>query len=267
MNPPPAVSPKARSGGQRIAILLLAIFQVAATLLPSLGIGEPIGERSDAVRTAITPAGWAFSIWGPLFAGSIIYALYQLAPSQRDNPLIAQIGWASAGAFLGNGVWAVYTQFTGLNPGSVLIIGFTLACLLYVYRSISNGRLHSRWDRFLVALPLSALAAWLTAATIVNVAASLSYHGVDAGDATPMVASAIVVVGGIIAATAVWRGRGNPWYALVFIWALAGIHSAAAGNDAWVSAATIAAALLVAAVAGARLASRPNRAHWFKRAL
>jgi hypothetical protein len=75
----------------------------------------------------------------------------------------------------------------------------------------------------LVVLPLSALAAWLTAATIVNVAATLKYYGVDASEAAPLVAAAVIITGGSIAAVAVWRGSGNPWYALVFTWALAAI--------------------------------------------
>ena len=74
--------------------------------------------------------------------------------------------------------------------------------------------------------PLSALASWLTVASIVNIAASLRFHGVEGGEATPMIAAAIVAVGGVIAAAALLRGRGNPPYALVFLWALSAIYAA-----------------------------------------
>ena len=88
-----------RSWPQRAAILLLAVLQVAIPSLPALGIGEPIGDQSDSVRTLITPAGWAFSIWGPLFAGCLAYALFQILPAQTRNSLLARIGWPSAGPF------------------------------------------------------------------------------------------------------------------------------------------------------------------------
>ncbi|TFI57701.1 hypothetical protein E2493_13715 [Sphingomonas parva] len=258
----PASPPVAtRSSGQRLAIAALAVVQILVTLLPSAGIGAPIGERSDNVRTLITPAGWAFSIWGPLYAGSLAYAVYQLLPGQRDNGLLARIGWASAGAFLGNAAWALYVQFVAVDAVSAAIIAFTLACLLSIYRALAEARAFSRGERFLVALPLSALAAWLTAATIVNIAAALVHHGVDAGESAPLVAAAIVLVGGAIAAAAIWRGRGNPWYALVFLWALAGIHAAEAGRRE-VDAATLAAGVLVLAVTLARLAGPANRRHW-----
>lgn len=254
----------ARSGAQRIAILFCAIFQVAATFLPSLGLGEPIGDRSDNVSTAITPAGWAFSIWGPLFAGSVAYALYQLAPGQRQNRLIDRIGWASAGAFLGNGLWALYTQSLALNAGSALIIIFTLACLLSIYRAFAEHRgAFTTGERFLVVLPLSALAAWLTAATIVNISASLKYHGVEIGMDGATVAAAIVIVGGVIASAALWTGRGNPWYALVFLWALGGIYSAGGQRHQEVAIAVIVAAIVVAAAAIGRLARKGGWDHWF----
>src|SRR5690242_6638514 len=86
--------------GPRIAVLLAAVLQVLTPLLPQFGIGEPIGSRSDSVRTLITPAGWAFSIWGALYAGSALFAIYQALPSQRDKPLLDRVRLPAAGAFL-----------------------------------------------------------------------------------------------------------------------------------------------------------------------
>jgi hypothetical protein len=252
-----------RGGFQRAAILAFAVLQILVTLLPSVGIGTPIGERSDSVRTIITPAGWAFAIWGPLFAGSVAYGLYQAAPGQRRNGLLDSVGWASAGAFLGNAVWALYTQFLDLNAGSAVIIVCTLLCLLTCYVRISkSGRGLSRGEQFLVALPLSALAAWLTAATIVNVAASLKFHGLRLDDFAPFAGAAIVFVGGIIAAAAIWRGRGNPWYALAFLWALAGIYGASRADVTMVAMAAVAAAILVLGAAALGLRRNSDWRRW-----
>lgn len=248
---------------QRAAAPLFVAFQILATFLPSLGIGEPVGARSDAVRTLITPAGWAFAIWGPLYAGSVLYALYQALPAQRGNPLLARIGWYAAGAFLGNGLWVTYTQLRQVDAGSAAIILATLGCLLVVFRAVVAAPRLSRGERFLVALPLTALAAWLSAATIVNISAALKFHGVSAGAATETVGAAIVVVGGIIAALALWRGRGNPWYALVFLWALAGINATGGEASHRVGVALLVSALLVVVSAALQLARGGNRRHWF----
>lgn len=230
----------------RWIVILGAILQVAIPALPGLGIGERIGSQSDEVRTLITPAGWAFSIWGPLFTGSAAFAIYQLLPGKADDPLLARLRWPAAGAFLGNAVWALYTQSFGLSAISAAIITFTLLCLLTVYRVFAGWEPgFTRTQRWLVVLPLSALAAWLTAATIVNIAASLRFHGIDAGETAPLVSAAVVIIGGIIAALAVARGRGNPPYALVFLWALSAIYAAGGQAENAVAVAALVSALLV----------------------
>ena len=146
----------------------------------------------------------------------------------------------------------------------MVIILFTLGCLLAAYRVLGTWPQQlSAGERFLAALPLSALAGWLTAASIVNIAGTLTYYGFQPPIEPVLLAAAIVGVGGLIAAGAVAGGRGNPWYALVFLWALLGIHSAATqdGNPpvAW---AAIAAGLVVAVVTIAVLVRHDNRARW-----
>jgi len=245
-------------------VIAAAALQVLTPVLPSLGMGESIGSQSDEVSTLITPAGWAFSIWGALYTGGFAFAIYQFLPSKANDPLLDKLRWAATGAFMGNAIWALYTQSFGLSAISALIIIFTLACLLRCYREFSAwDRGFTAQQRWLAVLPLSALAAWLTAATIVNIAASLRFHGVTAGDATPLVSAAVVIVGGIIAALALARGRGNPPYALVFLWALSAIYaSGGQSTDAVALAAGASAALVVfGVVAGLR---RAPSGMWFE---
>lgn len=246
-----------------IAVVLFAVLQILTPVLPALGVGTPIGEQSDSVRTLITPAGWAFSIWGALYSGSILFAIFQALPAQRDNPLLARVRWPAAGAFLGNAAWAAYTQVFGLSLISAAIIVFTLLCLLAAFRQFSAWEPRfTRSERWLAVLPLCALAAWLTVATIVNIAAALKFHGVEASGAAASIGAAIVVVGGVIAALALARGEGNPPYLAVFLWALAGIYTAGGHESGLIAGATAVAALLavIGALAGFRRA-KPGR--WF----
>ena len=84
--------------------------------------------------------------------------------------------------------------------------------------------------------------------------ASLRFHGVEVGDAAPMAAAGVVIVGGVIAALALLRGRGNLPYALVFLWGLAAIFAEGGQTATLVAMATVVACLLV--VAGAILGWR-----------
>lgn len=247
----------------RTVVLLCALAQIGAALLPAMGIGTPVGERSDLVQTLITPAGWAFSIWGALYLGSLVFALLQFTAAARDSALFAALRWPAAGAFLGNALWATCVQLGDIDAVSTLIIFGSLVSILIAYRRIASSTPpFSTAERWGAILPLSALAAWLTAASIVNVAATLRYYGVDAApDVAPIISAAIVVIGGFIAAAALARGRGNPPFALVFLWALAAIFAAGGQQADAVALAAAVAALLV--IIGAALGWRDGGArHW-----
>ncbi|MCE7798191.1 hypothetical protein LWE61_16755 [Sphingobium sufflavum] len=239
------------------------MLQILTPTLPALGIGQPIGDQSDAVRTLITPAGWAFSIWGALYTGSLVFAVHQALPSQRDSMLARELRWLAALAFLGNALWALYTQSAGLTALSVVIIFFTLACLLRIFRTFALWRSpFTAGERWCAVLPLSALASWLSVASIVNVAAALRFHGVEGGSATPMIAAALLVIGGLIAAGALISSFGNPPFALVFLWALAAIYAAGGQQATPVALGAGLAALLV--IGATAIGLRGGRtSHWF----
>ena len=74
---------------------------------------------------------------------------------------------------------------------------------------------------------------------------------------------AFFLIGGAIVMAALLRGRGNPPYALVFLWALSAIWAAGGQRAGEVAVAVIIAALLV--IAGITLGlRRGGAAHWFR---
>lgn len=247
---------------QRLAVILACVIQIGATFLPQLGFGEPIGDRSDSIRTLITPSGWAFAIWGPLFLGSALFAVWQALPGQRDNALLDRIAWPAAIALAAQGVWATYTQFANLTVISAIIILTSLAGLLVCLRTLAQQPRLTSGERWFAALVLSALAAWLTAASIVNISATLVYNGIGGGFAYPLAAAIMVAIGGVIAALAVVRSRGNPWYALVFCWALLAIYFRGGQEAQSIAIACIFSGVLVLLGMGLGLANRGNRSHW-----
>jgi hypothetical protein len=260
------ISPRASMGRppvQRLAIVLAVVVQIGAGFLPRFGIGEFIGDRSDAVRTLITLAGWAFAIWGPLFALSVAFAVWQALPAQRNNALLARIAWPAAIALAAQGVWSTYTQLANLTVISVVIILVSLAGLLVVLRGLVAAPALSRGERLFAAPAFSALAAWLTAASIVNIAASLKYHGIVGADPSPATATVMIVIGAAIAAVAAASVRGAPLYGLVFSWALFAINAAGGQRFPALGWAAVGGIVLVLAVTVWQLSHKDNRRHWF----
>lgn len=254
-----------RPASQRVGLCLAVMIQIGATFLPQLGLGEPIGSRSDGARTLITPIGWAFAIWGPLFALSAVFAVWQALPGQRSSALLARIFWPAAIGIAAQGIWAAYTQFANLTVISVVIILAALGGLLLVVRALIAAPRLSRGERWLAAPVFGALAGWLTAASIVNIAASLKYHGLGSAAPTPDLAAAMVLIGSAIAAAATARVRGNPFYGLVFCWALLAIYARGGQEYALIGWAAMAGAAMVLAALVWQLVRPENRRHWFGR--
>lgn len=256
-------STQPRSAAQIVAIILAVILQIGTTYLPNLGLGEQIGERSDAIRTLVVPAGWAFAIWGPLFLGTSIYAVWQALPGQRSNALLDRIGWFTAGATAANGLWAIYTQFYNLTAISALIILFSLLCLLATFRQfVSWSNPFTTGERWIAVLTFSALAAWLTVASTVNITAALKYHGVGGSEQYPILAALIVLVAGVIGSFAVARSRGNPWYGIVILWAMLAIYFKGGQQHTEIAIATGLSAIFVIVTCLRLLSGRADRKHW-----
>jgi hypothetical protein len=257
------ITSQPRSAAQRAAIIAAVIWQIGSTFLPALGLGEQIGDRSDAIRTLVVPSGWAFAIWGPLFLGCAVFAIWQALPAQRNNALLDKIGWYAAGATAAQGAWATYTQFYNLTALSVIIIVFSLLCLLAILRQLTTWRdPFSTGERWIAALTFSALAAWLTVASTVNIVAALKYHGVGGAEEYPKLAGAIVLIAGIIGAEAAQRSRGNPWYAAVILWAMLAIYFKNGQQVTEIALATGFSAVFVILGCGRGLKTAGNRRHW-----
>ncbi|MGH3145475.1 MAG: hypothetical protein ACRDTR_06690, partial [Rubrobacter sp.] len=86
---------------RRVALVVGALFQVLAGFL------LPVGEIAGSTPSLVIPADYAFAIWAPIFALSLICAVYGALPAGREDPLLGRVGWPLALAFLLNGGWEV----------------------------------------------------------------------------------------------------------------------------------------------------------------
>ena len=80
--------------------------------------------------TLLLPAGYAFAIWAPIYAGGLAYATYQAQPSRRRDPLLRRTGWPTGAAFLLAGLWVRVDQHPWLQLG---MISATVAAAALAY--------------------------------------------------------------------------------------------------------------------------------------
>ena len=218
-------------------------------------------EISDKYHTLITPAGYAFAIWGLIFLGLLAFAIYQALPSQRTNPRFRAVGWLVVLNTLCNAIWS--PLFNNERIGIALIV----ILVMLFSAAIIEQRLLMRFNIPIVApdldatlpespassamtwfarIPFSIYFGWLTVATILNVAVYLKATGFDLLNTSESTwAIAILIVSLVIGAWLFNRYR-SVAYILVFAWAYAAIGIEQDGSANRVS--MIAGALAIGAV-------------------
>jgi hypothetical protein len=214
---------------------------------------EAVSARYDSL---FTPAGYAFAIWGLIYAATIAYVVHQLLPSQRNadahdrlsRPLIVLNVLAMA--------WIAVFRF-GLITVSVLVIAAMLATsVLYFVRARGAvvRRELGRW----VVLPATLWFAWLSVAVIANT--SLWTVAMDwTGGIQVEWTLAMIAIATLLGVGVGYRYRS--WvYPLVIAWAGVAIWVERSADFQWIAAAALAsAAVMVGWAAYCALRARRDR--------
>jgi len=197
----------------------------------------------------IVPAGYAFSIWGLIYAASFAYAIYQALPTQSHNDLLRRIGFATAAAFFLTSLWLVLAR---LN-----LIWLTVVCIFAILASLGVAFLRLTHhpepltfaDKWLIEMPVSIFIGWITVAVFANTAAALQNSGWSSAALGETGWSVLLLLlAGILAVFITLASRGNLWYVLTVLWALIAIVAANLSSQRTSSVALLAGALALVVI-------------------
>ena len=89
----------------------------------AIRVQAPAGDAvlTPALMNTLRVAGYAFSIWSLIYAGILAYAVRQVLPQTGESEMINRMGWPSAVAFFGIGLWIIVAALN-LKAASVAII-------------------------------------------------------------------------------------------------------------------------------------------------
>ncbi len=196
--------------------LLVLVFTATFGLSP-LFTAPFAGFRPDQlpipqVDPPIQPAGYAFAIWGLIYAWLILSALFGIWKRGSDagwdrarGPLIVSLACGTPWLAVANtsAIWAtVLIWAMGVSAVAALILS-------------------PRQDRWWFQAPVGIYAGWLTAASFVALGSTMAGYGVLTGSVGW---AWIGIIGALIVALVVlWRRPKAPEYGLTVIWALVGI--------------------------------------------
>ncbi|WP_088241202.1 tryptophan-rich sensory protein [Calothrix rhizosoleniae] len=160
-----------------VAIATAFIVNVISNIFPAGGIN--IGKISNTLfkNVLIIPANYAFAIWGLIYLGLFAFGIYQLLPSQRQDEDLRKVGYLLTIASLAQCIW-VYLFLYRLFAVSVVAMLLILLPLIAIYLRLRvDKKTVSRGKKWCIHRPISIYLGWISVATIVNVACTLSFQG------------------------------------------------------------------------------------------
>ena len=214
----------------------------AANLVVTYGsqlgwFGATNQQQSLKYQTLVTPVGFAFAIWGPIFVLQGLFTVAQLLPGYRSDPevhqgvgywyvaaCVAQFGWTMS--FAQDVVW--------LSMVFMLLILVSLGALLHSLGRVAHEalpRLHLRY--VLLHAPFLLHFGWIPAATAVNVNVCIVKYAttntqLQLGAAVASIA--LLLLPGLcnpptLSARIGRVASADPLYSLVLVWAFYGVHA------------------------------------------
>lgn len=205
-----------------VAVLITIIVNALANIVPFNG--RTTGEISDSFNLLFVPAGYVFSIWGLIYLGLIVFAVFQALPSEQNNPAVrATDGWFLLSC-LANALWIVFWHY-GYYGLTLVMMLTLLVSLVRIYPRLQATALSpdDRWTRWAVLLPFSLYLGWISVATVANVSAVLVDAGWTGGGLSPVFWTMTMMVVATGLALLMSYRHGDVAYTGVLIWALTGI--------------------------------------------
>ena len=254
------VRPNSAQMTRRLIVLAATVFAIViGQTQVLLGWGQSPAEFSADSDATLRVAGYAFAIWGVIYLGLLIYAVRQALPQTGESLLIHRLGWPSAAALLGIGVWVVAAAYDWEAATVVLIFGSLLVLLIPLLANAGTIRALPRGDRdrWMTVWPLSLLAGWLTVAAPLNLITVATGDGLLPDVLSPTAWAILAVVLIVAVALGVTQRLRTVAYGLPIAWGLLGAFVAEQTRNPTLSYAALAAA--VAVLVGATLLTFTSR--------
>ncbi|MEM8778627.1 MAG: tryptophan-rich sensory protein [Cyanobacteria bacterium P01_G01_bin.49] len=228
-----------------IAILTAFATNVLANIAPINGL--TIGEISNQLfpNVLITPASYAFAIWGLIYLGLISLGIYQVLPSHSNDPYLQKMGYFLVIASGAQILWVFLFLSRYFFLSVIAMLGILISLIiLYLRLGISLNRV-TKPQKWLINFPISLYFGWISVATIVNVALALTWRNWNGTGLSDVAWTIIMIIIAAILASIIRIRRLDSVYCGVFVWALVAISIGQSESLPIVSTASIFAGILI----------------------
>lgn len=204
--------------------LIMFIAYVIMIIMNVLGAtgninGQSQQEISDKLNVLFTPDSYVFSIWGLIYLLVALWLFIQFRQIRKQQGVPANVAFLFIGTCLFNILWLLAWHYEVFAVAQVMMFALLINLLiLYMKYPISDASFGGR-------LPFSFYTGWISVATIANMAYTLKYYNIYLGIDEIPGTSGLIVLATVLAIVTLIKRR-DPFFALVFVWAIIGIGTA-----------------------------------------
>jgi hypothetical protein len=180
-------------------------------------------ELSKKYQTLLTPSGWAFAIWGPIFIWEGVFAVTQMLPAFRSLASVQSVApwwWAACAVQVS---WSfVFAQ--DIVTGATLLMLSILICLvgLVVFGDRKRGSTAEYW---LIRAPFALQLGWIIVASELSL--NVQADSMKASPATLLMLAilSLVFLLCLVTVATIAAPLPNPIVCFVGFWACMGIYA------------------------------------------
>lgn len=206
--------------------LLFFVATLVINYLGSSGFFNNMGQKevSDKYTTLITPAGFAFSIWGVIYSLLLISLVYFFVKRKdsKVSKLVNMISPLFIASSIFNMSWIVSFSYEMLGVSTILIFGMLISLLLIVEKIYKN---RASVPHKLAGMSFTLYASWVLIATFLNISLFLvqkNWAGFGISSSIWTIVVLFIAVGFILFYLSLYKNAAFPISAA---WAFFGIYN------------------------------------------
>jgi len=209
---------------EKLLVLLFTGVVLAVNGLANTGAlgGVTTGEVAGRYALPFTPAGYVFAIWGLIYTGLIAFSLFQAAGAGARLERVARLRPVYVFSAAANVAWLWFWHHQALLASLVVML-LLLAALVVARRLVVATPAGSPVEFWCVDVPFRLYVAWISIATLANLAVVIAHGGGAGGPRAPVAISLAMLAAALAIAAVAWRRLRDPIFLLVIAWAALGI--------------------------------------------
>jgi len=172
----PNTAPAGQAPPQRSKLQAVNYANIVAYLL-NIGITYGVGvsgyfptnaELSAKYQTLVTPAGYAFAIWGIIFIAQFIWVILQALPAFRSSDVVVKgVGYWYVAVCVAQCAWSVVFAQEWIEASLAAMLSILIG-LVVILPKIDAIPLDATWKYWGFKFPFQIHCGWIWAASVVN---------------------------------------------------------------------------------------------------